>query len=135
MEHVITPVVACVIKPDPGEQKPPYINTPHFLMGRRLNEDAYGGLWEFPGGKVDNGETLTEAASREIMEELGLTVLVVTSVPLFIVTIPKFIVTFVETYISGVTKELTAHSVIEWVPLAAMEHYPMTPARQEAVRI
>lgn len=128
LDQTPTPVVACVIKPDPGDSKPPYIDKPHFLMGRRLDEHAYGGLWEFPGGKIDPGETLREAATREILEELGLHVLTVSPVPLFVVTIPNYIVTFIETYISGMTKELTAHSVIEWLPLAAMEHYPMTPA-------
>ncbi|MFT4027355.1 MAG: (deoxy)nucleoside triphosphate pyrophosphohydrolase [Novosphingobium sp.] len=42
------------------------------LMQRRRADRAHGGLWEFPGGKVETGESLESALSREIAEELGL---------------------------------------------------------------
>ncbi|PEQ11447.1 hypothetical protein B2G71_16570 [Novosphingobium sp. PC22D] len=44
------------------------------LMQRRPFGAMHGGLWEFPGGKVDPGETPESAAVREIAEELTLTV-------------------------------------------------------------
>ena len=40
------------------------------LIGRRMDSDSFGGQWEFPGGKVDSGESDREALKREIREEL-----------------------------------------------------------------
>jgi 8-oxo-dGTP diphosphatase len=42
-----------------------------FLMTRRLKGTHLEGTWEFPGGKCDAGETLTECLERELLEELG----------------------------------------------------------------
>lgn len=42
------------------------------LLQRRRPDRAHGGLWEFPGGKVEAGESLESAALREIEEELGI---------------------------------------------------------------
>lgn len=43
------------------------------LMHQRRSDSMHGGLWEFPGGKVERGETAELAALREIEEELGVT--------------------------------------------------------------
>jgi len=41
------------------------------LIARRRPDQMLGGLWEFPGGKRERGETLAAAARREIREETG----------------------------------------------------------------
>ncbi|NBD33276.1 MAG: A/G-specific adenine glycosylase [Cyanobacteria bacterium] len=44
------------------------------LIDRRLQEGLLGGLWEFPGGKIEKQETIPACIEREIKEELGITV-------------------------------------------------------------
>ena len=55
------PVVAAIIR---KENK--------VLLGRRPDHKRHGALWEFPGGKIDEGETEVDAVTRELLEEFGL---------------------------------------------------------------
>lgn len=57
-------VVAAVICRDDGT----------FLLAQRPAGKVYEGYWEFPGGKVEPGESATEALARELREELGIDV-------------------------------------------------------------
>ena len=57
-------VVAAVIERPDGR----------FLLAQRPNGKVYAGYWEFPGGKVEPGESLGRALRRELHEELGIEV-------------------------------------------------------------
>ncbi len=57
-------VAAAVIRGDDGR----------VLIARRPNDKHQGGLWEFPGGKVEEGESVLAALARELHEELGIVV-------------------------------------------------------------
>jgi 8-oxo-dGTP diphosphatase len=57
-------VVAAVVQRDDGR----------CLLSRRAPESHLGGLWEFPGGAVEDGETPAGALQRELLEELGVEV-------------------------------------------------------------
>lgn len=61
----VTHVAAAVIERADGQ----------FLLGQRAADTFYPGYWEFPGGKVEPGETARDALVRELHEELNITVL------------------------------------------------------------
>ncbi len=45
-----------------------------FLLTSRPEGKAYAGYWEFPGGKLEVGETVEQALRRELQEEIGITI-------------------------------------------------------------
>lgn len=51
------------------------------LAARRTAPPAFAGLWEFPGGKVEDGESAEEGLCRELDEELGVAVALGPEVP------------------------------------------------------
>ncbi|WP_027856140.1 Nudix family hydrolase [Marinobacterium jannaschii] len=61
----IVHVAAAVIVDDHGR----------ILLAKRPDDKHQGGLWEFPGGKVESGEPVSSALLRELDEELGITVM------------------------------------------------------------
>ena len=46
----------------------------HFLLTSRPVGKVYAGYWEFPGGKLEAGETVAQALLRELQEELGISI-------------------------------------------------------------
>ena len=47
-------------------------NDNNFLIGRRGKDEKSAGMWEFPGGKLEEGESLKECMRRELKEELNI---------------------------------------------------------------
>ena len=45
-----------------------------FLLTSRPEGKVYAGYWEFPGGKLEDGESVEQALRRELQEELGITI-------------------------------------------------------------
>jgi len=50
-------------------------NQPHYFLTKRLDNAHQGGKWEFPGGKVEIGETTAQALARELKEEVNIDIL------------------------------------------------------------
>src|ERR1051325_2797623 len=73
-----------------------------FLVCRRSLEKRYAGLWEFPGGKCEPGESMGIAVRRELREELGVKVVAVGKEE-FTIRDPNspFIIAFAPVSISG----------------------------------
>ena len=49
-------------------------NQSEYMLACRPMDKVYGGFWEFPGGKIEEGESALEALTRELTEELKITV-------------------------------------------------------------
>lgn len=97
------------------------------LIAQRPKEKRYAGQWEFPGGKVEHGETFHEALRRELMEELNVRV-VSTGNPHFIVAEPdsQVVINYVATTIRG-DAHPNEHAALAWVSPNELLTYDLAP--------
>ncbi|PTY38966.1 7,8-dihydro-8-oxoguanine-triphosphatase [Saccharospirillum sp. MSK14-1] len=107
------------------------------LIAKRGNHQHQGGLWEFPGGKVEPGETTPQALKRELAEEVGLNVDPVRMIEL---TCLEFdygdkavrLDTWICRQFSGQASGLEGQSV-RWVPVAELAQYDFPQANQQMI--
>lgn len=115
-----TPVVPCaivILLSDKGE----------VLLGKRPEGKFMPDVWEAPGGKIEAGEGVLEAASRELQEELGIQIVE----PRIFKTLTFQYKNFkLQGHLCVATKwmrepENLVHSEIRWVPLKELASYSM----------
>ncbi|NLO82275.1 MAG: (deoxy)nucleoside triphosphate pyrophosphohydrolase [Clostridiales bacterium] len=100
------------------------------LIGRRAEGQALAGKWEFPGGKLEKGETPQECLRREIKEELNLDIEVGEFFGDNVYhydTGPIRLVAY-EASLLGGQFMMKAHSCVEWAKLCELEDYDFAPA-------
>lgn len=107
------------------------------LCAQRGSGGSLPGLWEFPGGKIEPGETARAALEREIVEELECVVEVgepVTTTTYAYDFGDVTLTTFWCEMVSG-TPKLTEHASVLWLPPSELETLHWAPADIPAVRI
>lgn len=105
------------------------------LIDRRPNKGLMAGLWEFPGGKVEPGETVEECIKREIKEELGIEIEVGKHLITIEHTYTQFHVTLTVHYCShlrGVPQPLECDE-IRWVSLAEIDQFSFPDANTQII--
>ena len=101
------------------------INKKRILIGKRKDEDIGGGKWEFPGGKIEIGETISKALERELYEELGISAKIGKELMnyehMFKTTI--YNISFMEIIDYEGEIRNNAHSEIKWVKFSNLLEY------------
>jgi 8-oxo-dGTP diphosphatase len=102
------------------------------LIAQRPADKAMSGLWEFPGGKVDPGETPESALIRELREELAIDTVASCLAPFtfashgyddFHLLMPLYLCRKWEG-----TPQALEHQALQWVRPMRLADYPMPPA-------
>jgi A/G-specific adenine glycosylase len=105
------------------------------LIDKRPQSGLLGGLWEFPGGKVEPNETLAECVVREIQEELGIEIAVLEHFMTIEHAYTHFKVTLSVhhcRHLSGNPQPIECDEV-KWVSLDELDQYPFPTANQKII--
>lgn len=113
------PVVAAVIYRDQN-----------LLLARRKSGKSMAGYWEFPGGKIENGETPEKALTRELFEEFDVVVSVGKEIATHRHDYEHIKIELIahETRIESGELELRDHDAIVWVTPHEARQYKLAPA-------
>ena len=111
-------------------------NRNRILLCRRDEHKVRGGLWEFPGGKLEDGETPGEAVLRELNEELGLSGTEGPEMARTVYPYPEITIELILMDVSHPRGEmsLTDHSEIRWCFRDEIEHLDLAPADRELLK-
>ena len=106
------------------------------LIARRPEGRHMGGKWEFPGGKIEEGETPEEALSRELYEELGIQT---RTGHIYHATVCRYpektvLLLFYESEWLGGQLRAIDEAEAAWVFPEQLEDYDFAPADRDAVR-
>lgn len=107
------------------------------MIARRSAHKSNGGLWEFPGGKIESGESDQEGLIREFQEEFGMEIRVTDFLGTFYFSSPSLSIELRVWFAEAVTMPVhaTDHDQIEWVTKDEMADYTFSPADIPAVKM
>jgi len=97
------------------------------LLAKRPLKGLLGGMWEYPGGKQEGGESLQEALKREIQEELEVEIKIGDLQGVYEHAYTHYKVTLHAYFCQLMTRDLVLnyHTQIAWVPVNSLQDYPM----------
>ena len=98
------------------------------LAARRTAPPAAAGGWELPGGKCDPGETIVDAAVREVREELGCTVRVTGVLAGVVPIAPGLVLEVVTAELVDGTPTPSEHDALRWLTAGELHEVRWLPA-------